>query len=146
MSDFAGSAMIALLPTTVDWCHIELPHMTLVFAGDVFNLRPSAQNELGKLAVNIAMKYPSITLPVLGVEVFGNTVSEQVEVLVLRQDPILRAMRQEVESWNASEHPFTPHATIGPIGSAADEDIPFSLTFDRVAVGWGDDLISYGLL
>lgn len=147
MPDFAGSAMIALLPTTVDWCKIELPHMTLVFAGDIVNLRPTAQNEMNKDALDIAMKYPKLILQVLGTSVFGGGLDDMVDVLNLRPDPQLLSMRSEVEHWNASQHSFSPHVTVGPMGSIEDpEKIPLSLTFDRVAVGWGGDLVAYALL
>lgn len=141
---FPESAMIALLPTTSDWCKIKLPHMTLVYAGEIPNLMPVEQNEMAKTALDLALACHKMTLVVMGVDVFGDA-DEKVEVLRLRHDPQLTAMRAVVEHWNASEHPFNPHCTVGPIGSTA-EGIPDNLTFDRIAVGWGDDLLQYKLL
>ncbi len=48
MNDFQDSVMVALLPTTSEWCHIELPHMTLVYAGEKKNLKATAFNDLAK--------------------------------------------------------------------------------------------------
>ena len=143
MNDFSQSVMIALLPTTTDWCKIDLPHMTLVYCGEMEMLMQGDHNELAKLAITLAMTCSKLTLTVLGVKQFGD--DQPVEVLLLRPDPQLIAMRHMVESWNASEHPFNPHTTVGPLGSVVEEEIPDTLTFDRIAVGWGDSLLTYQL-
>lgn len=144
MDDFSNSVMIALLPTTSDWCKIKLPHMTLVFAGEIENLSQQSHNEMAKTALSLAMVCRTFSLVVMGTDVFGSG-EEQVEVLRLRPDPEVLAMRHVVESWNASEFPFNPHVTVGPLGSTGDT-IPDFITFDRVAVGWGDSLLVYNLL
>jgi hypothetical protein len=53
--------MIAFLPTTSDWCKIDLPHMTLVYAGKVSDLKPAEISDLTKDAASLA----SLASPVL---------------------------------------------------------------------------------
>lgn len=132
------SVMIALLPTTTDWSKIRLPHLTLVYAGILDDLKISDKNDLIKEAQSISLKYKTLTLKVTGVQVFGASNDEKVDVLRLRSVPSLASMRKQVESWNASDFPFNPHATIGPEGSAPSM-LPSFLIFDRVSVNWGDE-------
>jgi 2'-5' RNA ligase len=137
------SVMVALLPVYTDWCKIELPHLTLVYAGEIANLSPTAFNSLAKDAMTIAMLSRPITLRVMGVEVFGT--DEKVDALKLQSTPELMSMRAIVEDWNASEHPFNPHCTIGPTEGFGPNpnrvygEIPRYLVFDRVMVGWGEE-------
>lgn len=143
--DYKQSAMIALLPTTTDWCKIKLPHMTLVYAGETKDLKATAFNALAKDACSIAMVCPRITLEVLGKEVFGNwsdKPQDQVDVFRLRETSELSAMRKLVEHWNASEFPFNPHVTVGPVGQTFVEN-PRYLTFDRVLCGWGEEYLTF---
>lgn len=144
MNGFSNGVMIALLPTTTDWCKQEFPHMTLVYAGKKDGLKPTTFNELAKDAASIAMLSNPITLRVTGVEVFGAGDLDNPKVDVLRLEPTqeLLAMRRVVESWNASEFPFKPHVTIGPQGAYLEYP-PRVLTFDRVAVGWGDESLVF---
>lgn len=134
MQEHGQSVMIALLPTTSDWCHIELPHMTLVYAGETTDLTPTDHNELGKDVLDLSREYSPISLDVIGIDVFGD--EEPVDVLRLRETPELLTMRSKVERWNASEYPFNPHVTVGPFGSL-EGNIPNVLVFDRVLLGWG---------
>ncbi len=145
MDDNNDSVMIALLPTTSEWCRIELPHLTLVYAGLKKDLKPTAFNELAKDAASIAMLSDPITLKVLGFEIFGGWKEneDKVDVLRLQPSPELSAMRRTVERWNASEHLFKPHATIGPTGSYVE--MPSHLIFNRIMVGWGDENITFWL-
>lgn len=140
MKDYDGAAMIALIPTTSDWCKIDLPHMTLVYAGLIADRNQGDFNAMAKDAASIAMLARPISLKVIGVEVFGT--DEKVDALRLHQDDTLRAMRNFVESWNASEHSFNPHVTVGPVGSASALP-PMYLTFDRIMVGWGDEYLTF---
>lgn len=143
--DFNESVMIALLPTTSDWCAQPLPHMTLVFAGNISDLQAGAQNELAKIALTLAITCHKMQLVVMGKDILGSGDS-MVEVLLLRPMPELLAMRSIVEPWNASEFTdFKPHATIGPIGSGKDT-IPNYLIFDRIALAWGNELLEFKLL
>lgn len=134
------SAMIALLPMTSDWCKLELPHMTLVYAGLCNDLPPSAMNEMAKDAASLAMLSNPISLRVMEVDIFGD--EEKVDVLRLRPTPELLSMRKFVERWNASEHPFKPHATIGPTGNFFGP-VPDYLYFDRIVVQYGDKQIPF---
>lgn len=143
MEDFQNSVMVALLPTTSDWCHIALPHLTLVYVGEIPTLKPTAYNELAKIAIAIALSCESLTLNIMGIDILGNV--DKVEVLLLEPSPALLAMRSVVESWNGSEFPFKPHTTIGPLGSNGGAVLPSSLIFDRVMVGWGASQLTYKL-
>lgn len=136
------SAMIALLPMTTDWCKIDLPHMTLVYAGVLDDLKPTVFNDMAKDAASISMLANPLTLRVLGVEVFGDV--DKVNVLRLQPSSELMAMRKFVGHWNASEFPFSPHATIGSTGSPV-ENVPMYLAFDRIAVYFGEDCLTFWL-
>jgi 2'-5' RNA ligase len=140
MNDYKDSAMIALLPTTTDWCRQELPHMTLVYAGTIDTLMETSFNELAKDAAMLAMLTNPLTLSVTGVEVFGD--EEKVDVLRLQATSELLAMRRAVERWNASEHSFKPHCTIGPAGAFVS-DLPTYLTFDRILCAWGNEDLTF---
>lgn len=135
-------AMIALLPTETSWCKIELPHMTLVYAGLSSEMSPADYNRLAKDASSLSMITSPFGLRVTGVDVFGT--DEKVDVLKLEPSSQLLAMRHMVEEWNASEHDFSPHCTIGPQGGFLDEP-PRMLWFDRLYVGWGDECMTFWL-
>lgn len=141
------SAMIALLPITADWCKLVLPHMTLVYAGDISKLNDGDFNDLGKDAAALAMMCSVVSLRVMGVEIFGDV--DKVDVLRFQPSSELMAMRNTVERWNASLMPFNPHATIGPIGSSVQlqqtSEIPRYVAFDRVYVGWGEESLTFWL-
>lgn len=141
--DNSDSVMIALLPITSDWCRIELPHLTLVYAGLKSDLQPTIFNELAKDAAMLAMLSRTITLRVTGVELFGRGDEPKVDVLRLQPSPELLAMRRTVEKWNASEFPFNPHCTIGPPGTFIDW--PRYLAFNRIMVGWGKESLVFSM-
>lgn len=141
-NDYSDSVMIALLPATDEWCKIDLPHLTLVYAGKKDALKPTAFNELAKDAASLAMLSGPLSLKVLGKEVFGGS-EDKVDVFRLKPTPELLAMRRVVEHWNASEHPFNPHVTIGPEGSVVED--PKYITFNRILVEWGNDGLTFWL-
>lgn len=145
MDDFKDSVMVALLPATSSWCRIELPHLTLVYAGETKDLEAGAFNELAKDATSLAMLTRPITLAVTGVEVFGE--EDKVDVLRFASTSELDAMRHAVERWNKSEFPFRPHATIGPVGTSfvVQQQLPEYVTFDRILVGWGEERLTFWL-
>lgn len=147
MDDFPESAMIALLPTTSDWCKIDLPHLTLVYVGEISELSQNMYNEMAKKGLALAMSCAPITLDVLALEVFGEGL-DKVEVLLLRPSAEILAMRHAVEDWNGSQyHQYKPHATIGPVGSTKfDDPLPTSLTFDRIYVSWGPLNLTYKMV
>lgn len=145
MEDYSESAMIALLPITNDWCKIECPHLTLVYAGEIKDLEATAFNELAKDAAMLAMMSNPIMLKVMSVEPFGYSEEQKVDALRFRPTPELMAMRRAVEKWNKSEFDFNPHATIGPFGSYQNEN-PRYVAFDRVMVGWGKEQLVFSML
>jgi 2'-5' RNA ligase len=116
--------------------------MTLVYAGTIDTLVPSAFNDLAKDAASIAILTRPFALTVRDVDVFGET--DKVNVLRFRSTPELLALRKYVEHWNASQHPFNPHATIGPASSYV-EMRPGIVSFDRIMVGWGVEQITFNL-
>lgn len=143
---FEDSVMVALIPTTSDWCAIDLPHLTLVYAGKIPDLPPTAFNELAKVALDIAFQFSPIVVDVLGTDTFGggSDDSPMVDVLLLRPIEPLLQMRMMLERWSASEHPFAPHVTVGPIGSGKDQT-PDAIMFDRIMVAWGPEHLTYRL-
>jgi 2'-5' RNA ligase len=146
MDNFSQSVMLALLPISSEWCKIELPHLTLVYIGEINSLSPTAHNELAKISLNFAFACAPMTLSVIDTAVFGET--DKVDVLSMYASPELLAIRGMVEEWNGSQHPFNPHVTIGPEGTILSDNIqvPKQITFDRIAVGWGDSLLQYKFL
>lgn len=135
--------MIAFLPTSNEWCKLELPHMTLVCAGVKQDLRPSDFSALAKDAASISMLARPFALKVFSVDVFGD--EEKVDVLRFRNTPELMAIRRYVEKWNKSQHPFNPHATIGPHALNGVGPMPGVVGFDRIMVGWGDENLTFWL-
>lgn len=144
MDDYPESAMIALLPVNSDWAKIKLPHMTLVSAGEIgVHRKPSDFNAMAKDACSIAMMTGPFSVKVIGIETFGT--EEKVDVFELENTTLLRSMRHFVEKWNESEHQeFRPHCTIGPAGTFVS-DTPMYLTFDRICVSWGKDVLPFWL-
>jgi 2'-5' RNA ligase/RimJ/RimL family protein N-acetyltransferase len=131
--------MVAFLPTTTDWCHIDLPHMTLVYCGDKNQMNELAFNSLLKDAFQIAALTRVFVLEVQQVDVFGE--EEKVDVLRLRPTSELWAARHLLEKWDVSEHSFNPHVTVGPVGSTAYPP-PRMVGFNRLVVSWGTENIT----
>lgn len=142
MDGYNESIMFAFLPTTSDWCSLELPHMTLVYGGEIKDLPTYAFNEMAKDASYLSSLVRPFTLEVIDVEVFGD--EEKVNVLKLRSTQELLAARSFVEKWNKSQYPFNPHATIGPVGSLP-AIIPSRLHFNRLILSWGNDNLVFQL-
>lgn len=138
------SVMIAFLPTTSEWCKIDLPHMTLVYAGSKSDLTSQDFSSLVKDAASLAALTPPFCLDVQSLEVFGPD-DDRVNVLKFRLTPELAALRRFVERWNKSEFAFNPHATIGPATDLAPVYPPSVVGFDKVIVAWGEDQISFYL-
>lgn len=142
MTEFENDVMVALLPTTTDWCKIELPHLTLVYAGTTDKLSVGTYNEMAKTVSSVAMLSGTIGLRTHGVEVFGE--EKKVDVIRLKPTAALWSMRNLLSQWDRSEHPFRPHVTVGPQGST-DMPIPSYLTFDRLSVHWGEEQMTFRL-
>jgi 2'-5' RNA ligase len=134
--------MIAFLPTDTSWCKQDLPHLTLVYCGEITSLPITAFNEIAKDAISVARFMPPFSLQVTGVEVFGE--GEKVDVLTFKPTNQLLRAREMVEHWNASEHEFSAHATIGPEGSA-EGVLPTELYFDRIIVEWANRQLTFRL-
>lgn len=139
----SDGVMIALLPTSSDWCNIELPHLTLVYAGTKDTLKPADSSALAKDAAALAAISSPFSLRVMGVDVFGPP-EDRVKVLRFQATPELMSMRRFVEKWNVSQFPFQPHATIGPADQFV-EIIPSFVGFDRIMVGWGDEPLVFSM-
>jgi 2'-5' RNA ligase len=118
--------------------------MTLVYAGELKDLKLSDFNALAKDACSIAMVTNPISLRVTGVDVFGTDPDPKVDVLTLQPNAELLSIRHMVEAWDASEFGFNPHCTIGPAGGYTQEP-PYALTFDKIMVGWGDEQLVFRL-
>jgi 2'-5' RNA ligase len=131
--------MLAFIPAGgEEWCKQPDPHMTLVYAGTIDDVSYPAFGELCKDALNVTrvFKRPFV-LQVTSVEQFGgNDDGPVVDVLKLESTRELEMARRIVQTWNKSQHPFNPHATIGPEGSA-EGVLPTQLYFDRIMAAWG---------
>lgn len=136
MTDHDDKVMVAFLPTTSEWCHIDLPHLTLVYAGDKSKLSILDFNNLLKDAFQIAALTRPFALATQDVTVFGD--DEPVDVIRLRPTPELWAARHFLEHWDVSKHLFNPHVTVGPVGSAV-YPIPQMIGFNRIVVSWGSE-------
>jgi 2'-5' RNA ligase len=156
MSD---GVMIAFVPVDGSWCKQEFPHMTLVYAGTTAERSESDFNALAKDAISAARVTGTFNLNVVGVEEMGEGI-DRVDVLIVYPTPQLLLARNIVEKWNKSEHPdYKPHATIGPVGSAAKivdpaprysdgymrQSLPTKLYFNRIAACWGDKRLVFSI-
>ena len=140
----ATGIMLAFLPTDSSWCKQDLPHMTLVYAGTTADRTPSEFSEFAKDAASAAMLIQSFGLRVTGTSQFGVD-PEKVDVLTFQPSSQLLAVRQFVEDWNKSEHPFNPHATIGPSTFQGPGYVPDFVYFDRLLLAWGDQNLTFWL-
>lgn len=145
-ADDSDKVMIALLPIVSDWCTLDLPHLTLVYAGKISDLKPTDFNELAKSASMLACLSDPITLQVMSRETFGDADpnDEPVDVFRLRPSQELLAMRKFFDDYDASDYDFNPHVTIGPVGTPVDMT-PRYVAFDRLSVVWGTDAIVFNL-
>jgi 2'-5' RNA ligase len=143
MPDLNDASMIALLPQFDDWCNEDLPHTTLVYLGKIKDLDPILKEELVKIVSSLSILTRSFLVKITSQEVFGS--EEKVEVFVLQKTPELSSLRNILDYWDDSEFPiFKPHATIGPKGTIV-KDPPLYITFDRIALVWGEERIIFRL-
>lgn len=133
-----------LLPTWGEWSTLKLPHLTLVYAGEIHDLSNTLRGDLMREAQRISVQQTILALEVSGHEVFGD--EHKVDVLTFPLTPALVRMRLRLDRFNASQYPFKPHATVGPVGSLETVTQTKRITFDRIAVGWGEDRTVYRLL
>lgn len=139
--------MLAFIPAGAEqWCKQPDPHMTLVYCGTLDDVSYTAFGDLAKDAISVArmLKRPFV-LDVEGIAQFGgNDDGPRVDVLKLASTSQIEMARRYVQQWNMSEHPFTPHVTIGPEGSA-EGDLPTQLYFDRILAAWGPKQLTFRL-
>ena len=129
--------MIALLPISADWSKVDIPHLTLAYYGKIEDKPITDLPKILKDAAALAFLNRTMTLRVLGLEVFGD--EEKVDVFSLRLTPELMAMRNLVERWDEGKWPvYRPHVTIGPSPSQVTER-PYYIAFDRVLLAWGNE-------
>lgn len=153
MDEKIETGMIALLPSNFEWCKAEFPHLTLVYLGDVTNVKDSIRMNLAKQVASMSMLSNPLYLKSNGIEVMGGQDSENPEVEVLRfsPSPELLSMRSFFEDWDSSEFPvYKPHVTLGPIGTTTDWNsqsmpMPIAVLFNRISVQWGDSILTFWL-
>lgn len=138
MSEHDTSIMIAFLPLEASWVKQDLPHLTLVFGGEISDRTDQDFKEMMADMVIAATLMPRFSLLSLGVEQFGEGV-EQVDVLRFVPTTPLLAVHRVVERWSKSQYmSYNPHVTIGPVGTANSVELPFRVHFDRILLAWGD--------
>lgn len=137
-SDDAEGVMVALLPTSSDWCKIDLPHLTLVYAGTTDKRSVADFNDMAKDASMVAIMSNPVYARVIGLDVFGDD-TEKVNALKLQPTPELWALHRALDEWDVSQFPFNPHCTIGPVELGAPTDIPSVLGFNRVYAAYGSE-------
>lgn len=145
VTEHQQSVMVALLPTDGSWCQQDLPHCTLVYAGEIPNLNPYLHSRLKEAALVMSLSTNAFTTKVSGVGVLGD--EKAVWVMHLEDHPTLTWLRMMVSHHSASKFPFRPHCTIGEVGTAYVNvsNIPEEVTFDRLLVAWGENRTVYPL-
>lgn len=136
--------MIALLPMTTDWSTLELPHLTLVFAGLVSDHPMSDLNAMGKDASSLAALAQPIMLKTIKMEQMGPP-DDVVSAITLRPNTELMAMRNFVEKWNQSEFTeYKPHCTVGPYPSVPT-NFPEQIAFNKIVLCWGNTHLTFSM-
>lgn len=148
MSEHDNDVMVALLPTSTEWSSLPIPHLTLVYAGEISKSRPTDFQNLAKECSHLAAISSRITAIVDGKETLGGGDNPYVEAYVFKPNSELSAMRHFLEKWNKSEYKeFKPHMTIGPLGSKPPMDgAPVAIRFDRLLVAWGNDQLIFKIV
>lgn len=144
MGDYPDSSMIAFLPKSAPWVKQDLPHLTLVYAGEISESDAELKSELIFNAAVIAMLLPKFQLKAKSLEIFGE--EDKVDVLTFEPTTNLLKARQLVKEYNASQHKiYKPHVTIGPAQDRSGLVLPHLVEFDRIMVGWGDERYEFEL-
>jgi 2'-5' RNA ligase len=137
--------MLAFIPDNTEWYKgPDFAHLTLVYCGDINSLEYTAFNELAKDAISVTRTMRPFTLDVLGVDLFGAEDEPKVDALRVQPTASVLTARQLVEKWNASQHDFNPHLTVGPQGSA-EGMLPTKLYFGRLMAAWGNRQLIFPL-
>lgn len=147
MDEHSDDIMIALLPKEAPWCKIDLPHMTLVYGGEVATAPMGFDSKIADVSKKLAESFYPQLVRVLWPTVLGDSPDSLVDVFELEISPDLRAMRKMVESFNRSEYTtFVPHVTIGPKDTYHKGDpMPETILFDRLFVSYGTNDTTYVL-
>ena len=141
--------MLAFLPEDPYWARQDLPHLTLVYAGK--QVEHSAEDfiQMSMAARWIGEAMTRFSLKVTEPDVYGSGTDENpyVDVFKLQPSSELVIARSFVEEWNKSEHLYSPHVTVGPQGTIAEQEIriPSTITFNQVCLAWGPRRIKYPL-
>jgi 2'-5' RNA ligase len=108
-------------------------------------MRQSAFQELAKEVASLAMTYRPLTLATMALDVFGQ--EEKVDVYRLRASPELLELRAALVMWDKGTYStYSPHVTIGPMGSAAINVVaPRYIAFDRILLSFGDTNLTFWL-
>lgn len=137
------TVLVCLLPTgPTEYCHQDLPHLTLVYAGGVVTRTEEELRRLRDTCATLARTVQHFTAPVTGGEVLGPP-DERVDVLIFEKTPELEAMRAALEWANASDYTeFKPHLTVGAEGTMTKTPgwtAPPAIDFDRICMLVGPD-------
>ena len=146
MDKYEDDVMVALLPIHAPWAKVDLPHLTLVYAGKIAELKKTDFTKLAKEAASLAMLSKTVHTRVIEKAQFGGGTEELVDVLRVQLTPELAAMRHFLADWNVSEYEFNPHVTVGPV-NPGDRlfEIPPMIAFDTMLVAWGNEHINFRL-
>lgn len=145
MSDYDSSIMIALLPDKAGWVKQDLPHLTVVYAGEIPDAKRSLFGEMVSETTALGLSINPMRLWSSGVKQFGEG-DERVDVLTFETSPELLYVRQRVEKWSKSQYVnYNPHVTIGPVGSSEIEKLPRTVVFNKLLLAWGDRHFRYDL-
>ena len=157
--EHSGSVMVALYPTPEMATKLAIPrglppaemHMTLAFLGKTAELeREPIESAVRRWAADV----PVLEGVVGGLGYFhGNPDSESGVVTYLSLDlPELPHSRETLvealEGANAPPsklHGFTPHMTLDYANRRPSFDFPIPISFDAVALSWGDERVSIPL-
>lgn len=146
-SQFSSGIMVCLYPVagSADWSKEEPPHLTLVYSGTVDDDAPPPQEALLIVARTIADTYGVQTIPVDCMGKLGE--KGEANVVHMECSPDLAAMRAALVGYSRSQYVvFKPHVTIDNDGDEGGmDDAPETITFDRIAVHYGEDVTVYPL-
>ena len=139
------SSMIALLPDEAPWVKQDLPHLTLVYSGEVAKLSDQDIILLKGLTRALSLVFRPQLLDSISVDVFGKD-DDRVHVVRTSKSDDLTLMRSLAERFDASEYKvYKPHVTVGPIGQTQVSGVPDQILFDRIGLFIGDEKWVYNL-
>lgn len=145
MSDgYDDSIMVALLPKGETGSKLELPHLTVIYGGEIPEMTARETFDLIGTFISVMDGTPIPPLKVTGLEIFGD--DEKVEVLTFASNPELDRLRTIFEPHHKSQYKeFKPHLTMGPVGSVRNKNLPDTVEFNRLILAFGDRKITENL-